>query len=163
MQQTSLFPDDLAGAMIAGEYRYSLWRQWDPALPRALFIMLNPSTADATQDDATLRRCIGFAKSWVCGSVELVNLFAFRSANPAMLAQVADPVGPDNTTHIQQAIARASIIVCAWGAHKQVGYREREVLQLLKGKEVYCLGSTKEGLPRHPLYVPAAAPLVRYP
>jgi hypothetical protein len=161
-----LFSDlaELVGAVIVGDYRYSLWRVWDSTLPRAVFIMLNPPTANQTQDDATLRRCIGFTKSWRCGSVEVVNLYAFRSKDPAMLTQVVDPVGPENNTHIQQAIARASFIICAWGAYKHSrGDRKREVLQLLEGKEAYCLGYTKDGLPRHPLYVPATTQLLRYP
>ena len=164
MQQL-LFSDlaDLTGAVIIGDYRYCLWRVWDLGLPRALFIMLNPSSATETQDDATLRRCVSFAKSWSCGSVEITNLFAFRSTDPTMLSQVADPVGPENTTYIKQAIARAEVIVCAWGAHKSIGYRDIEVLQLLDGREVHCLGCTKNGLPRHPLYVPAGAHLQHYP
>lgn len=163
--QPSLFPDlaHFSGAVIVGDYRYTLWRMWDVALPRAVFIMLNPSTADQDQDDATLRRCISFARSWSCGSVEIVNLYAFRSTNPAQLTQVVDSVGPENTTYLQQAIERAHIIICAWGTHKCIGKRDLELLQLLEGKEVYCLGYTKYGMPRHPLYVPASTPLLRYP
>ena len=165
MQQIPLFSDlaEVAGAVIIDNYRYLLWRTWDFRLPRALFIMLNPSTADATQNDPTLRRCIGFAKSWACGSLEVVNLFAFRSTDPAILTQVPDPVGPENDTYTEQAIARASHIVCAWGAHKHIANRYIEVLHILEGKDVYCLGWTKEGLPRHPLYVPANTALLRYP
>jgi hypothetical protein len=165
--QQSLFPDLApvaeAGAVIMENYRYTLWRVWDESLPRVTFIGLNPSTANERQDDATLRRCVSFARSWACGSVEVVNVYAFRSTNPAILTQVADPVGPENTVYLQQAIARAQMIICAWGAHKIIGYRDIEVLSLLVGKDVYCLGCTKEGMPRHPLYVPANTQLLRYP
>jgi len=163
--QEFLFSDltDLSGAVIVGSYRYTLWRVWDPALPRAVFIMLNPSTADHVQTDATLRRCISFARSWSCGSLEIVNLYAFRSPHPVVLSHVADPVGPENTVYIQQAIARAHFIICAWGTHKTVGTRDREILSLLEGKEAYCLGCTKGGMPRHPLYIPADTPLQHYP
>ena len=165
MQQIPLFSDlaEVAGAVITGNYRYLLWRTWDYRLPRVLFIMLNPSTADATQNDPTLRRCIGFAQSWAYGSLEVANLYAFRSTDPAMLYQVADPVGPENNTYTQQAIARASTIICAWGVHKHIANRDIEALHMLEGKDVYCLGRTKEGLPRHPLYVPANTALFRYP
>lgn len=165
MQQLPPFSDlsALNGAIIVDNYRYVLWRIWNPSLPRVLFIMLNPSTADQIQNDATLRRCIHFAQSWSCGSIEVVNLFAFRSTNPSMLAHVADPVGPENNTHIQQAIRRASLIVCAWGAYKNSGKRVREVLKFLEGREVYCFGCTREGNPRHPLYVPAISQLLCYP
>jgi hypothetical protein len=163
--QQSLFPTCTAhsGAVIVGNYRYTLWRIWDSALPWAVFIMLNPSTADAMQDDATLRRCVHFARSWGCGSVEVVNLYAFRSTNPDKLVEIVDPIGPENTAYLQQAIARSHILICAWGTHKAVGKRDEELLQLLEGKEVYCLGSTKNGMPRHPLYVSTATSLRRYP
>src|SRR5262249_14212908 len=87
-----------------GRYRYSLTRRWgDAAEPRALFVMLNPSTADAEQDDPTIRRCIGFAKAWGMGSLEVVNLYALRATDPAALLSAPDPIGPKNDTMITSA------------------------------------------------------------
>ena len=162
MKQASLF--DQGGAIIDGEYRYSLWRLWDPEQPRILFIMLNPSTADEDQDDATLRRCITFARSWQAGSLEVVNLYAYRATHPARLSQVTDATGPENDTHILRAVNLANRIICAWGAHKQAQKRSTEVLALLEGKDLYCLGHTRGGHPRHPLYTPnGIQPLCYHP
>jgi hypothetical protein len=161
MKQASLIAT--SGATISGDYRYSLWRIWEPEQPRTLFIMLNPSTADQAQDDATIRRCIHFARAFQTGSLEVVNLYAFRATDPARLAQATDATGPENNAHIEQAAARAALIVCAWGAHKQAQGRNREVLALLeKSKNLYCLGVTRGGHPRHPLYIPACVQLERY-
>ncbi|MCL6576102.1 DUF1643 domain-containing protein [Kyrpidia sp.] len=87
-------------ATIVGPYRYSLTREWDASKPRVVFIMLNPSTADDDQDDNSVKRCIGFAKKWGFGSLEVVNLFAYRTPNPEKLSQVEDPVGMENREHI---------------------------------------------------------------
>jgi len=119
MKQVSLFPTERAGgAIIQGNYRYCLWRIWEPTLPRILFVMLKPSTADQDQADATIQRCISFARSWQAGSLEVVNLYAFKATNPTMLALIEDATGPENNTHIQQAAERATTIVCAWGHTK---------------------------------------------
>ncbi len=113
MHQTSLFGTDITtGAIIIGCYRYTLWRIWDEHKPRVLFVLLNPSTANAIQDDATLRRCIHFARSWSYGSLEIVNLFALRATNPIHLRQAADPIGPCNDLYIREAAARATLLIC---------------------------------------------------
>ncbi len=155
-------PLTTSGAIISGDYRYSLWRIWEPEQPRILFIMLNPSTADQDQDDATIRRCINFARTLQGGAIEVVNLYAYRATDPARLAQAQDATGPENNAHIQQAAARAALIICAWGAHKQTQGRSREVLDLLADRDLYCLGVTRGGHPRHPLYIPACAQIERY-
>jgi hypothetical protein len=149
-----------ASAVISpcGRYRYVLHRELPQPLrwvKPALFIMLNPSTADATQDDPTIRRCIGFAKYWGCTSLTVVNLFALRSTDPSGLAIDHDPVGPDNDTHIAEQIRLHSlgVIVGAWGAHPFARKRAEEVMQ--KHGPFSCLGTTKAGAPRHPLYVKA--------
>ena len=159
---TNLFAK--AGAIISdcGLYRYLLTREWDREAPPALFVMLNPSTADATRDDPTVRRCVGFARAWGCGGLRVANLFAFRSASPGALHDAADPVGPDNDRHLREAAAGAKVVVAAWGVMGALRDREGIVGDLLReaGVSVRCLGTTKGGHPRHPLYVPAAQPLV---
>lgn len=122
--------------------------------------MLNPNTADAECDDPTIRRCIRFAQSWGCGSVEIVNLFAYRTPDPCALLHAADPTGPDNDHYLIQAIDRAHTIVVAWGTHGSLLDRNRFVLDLLAAREqAFCLGLTKNGHPRHPLYVKGTVPL----
>ncbi len=145
------------GAVIdkAGLYRYSLWRDWDMEKPKLVFIMLNPSKADANIDDPTLRRCINFAKSWGFGSLIVVNLFAFRTARPLDLRQVDDPIGSQNDRYLKKAIKSADKVVVAWGNKGKLMQRDRLVLELLSKHNVqpHCLGITKVGSPRHPLYV----------
>lgn len=141
-------------------YRYLLTRQWGSG-PRALFVGLNPSTADAGTDDPTTRRIVGFAQSAGCGSMALVNLYAWRSTSPSVLRQVTDPIGPDNDQWIAHALSAADIVVIAWGTHAGVA-RAAAVIHLLAHSTIWCLGRTKDGHPRHPLYVPARTPLELY-
>lgn len=145
------------GATIdpTGRYRYTLWREWDLNAPRIAFVMLNPSTADAATDDPTIRRCIGFARSWGYGSVEVVNLFAYRTTDPEVLRRVADPTGPENDRYLLKARRRAGEMVAAWGNRGAFRDRDRVVIRLLfdRGGVIYCLGRTRAGQPRHPLYV----------
>lgn len=142
-----------------GRYRYRLTREWGPG-QAACFVMLNPSTADATVDDPTIRRCIGFAKSWGCGSLVVVNLFAYRTARPALMKLVSDPVGPENDQHIRAAVTAAAVVVAAWGVDGSYRARAREVLPLLQAP--FCLGMTKAGAPRHPLFLRGDTKLVPY-
>ena len=145
------------GAIIdkTGFYRYSLWREWNINAPNLVFIMLNPSKADESIDDPTLRRCINFAKSWGCGSLKVVNLFAYRSVSPSDLKRVNDPIGKQNNLYLKKAIKSADKVVVAWGNNGKLMQRDRAVLQLLSKHNLqpYCLGTTQEGSPRHPLYV----------
>ncbi|OBQ45251.1 MAG: hypothetical protein AN484_02645 [Aphanizomenon flos-aquae WA102] len=139
------------------KYRYLLGRKWDENLPQVTFIMLNPSTADDKKLDYTLIRCIDFAQSWKkYGSLELVNLFAYRATYPTELGEVDDPVGPDNDHYIKLATQRADLIVLAWGVgankHTRIKNRDKEVLSLISGQQpIYCLQLTKEGHPHHPI------------
>lgn len=144
-----------------GAYRYTLGRAWGEG-ETLVWCMLNPSRADATADDRTLTRCVGFARAWGCGSLVLVNLFALRSTDPAALVAAADPVGPDNDRHLaEQAAGRR--VVCAWGAtaagSRRPTLRDRagEVLRLLRpaAAELCCLGLSAGGHPLHPLRLPA--------
>lgn len=146
-------------------YRYRLGRTWDETLRPAVFVMLNPSTADAARDDPTIRRCVGFAKSWGCGGIVVVNLYGWRSADSRALRAAADPVGPDNDRHIRAAAEQGHPVVAAWGSVGKPESRVRRVRELLAevGVPVKCLGLTKFGGPRHPLYVRADAALLDYP
>jgi hypothetical protein len=154
------------GARIdpTGRYRYTLWRAWDPERPRVAFVMLNPSTADARRDDPTIRRCIRFARDWGFGSVEVVNLFAFRARSPRRLRRAMDPVGPGNDRHLLAAASRARRLVAAWGIHGSLRSRDHAVRKLLgKRHKLRCLGTTASGYPRHPLYFPSTTVLIPYP
>jgi hypothetical protein len=145
------------GAVIdkTGLYRYSLWREWDIDKSKIVFIMLNPSKADASIDDPTLRRCISFAKFWDYGSLIVVNLFAFRTASPLELKKVDNPIGKQNDRYLKKAIKSADRVVVAWGNNGKLMQRDRLVLELLSKHNIqpHCLGITKAGYPRHPLYV----------
>jgi len=121
-----------------------------------VFVMLNPSTADAEQDDPTIRRCAGFARAWGFGGMTVVNLFAFRATDPARLRRARDPVGRDNDHHIATAARGAGMVVLAWGVHGALDGRDRVVAALLADVRPRCLGTTRGGYPRHPLYLPAA-------
>jgi hypothetical protein len=140
-------------------YRYLLGRSLTLHSParRVCWLMLNPSTATADKDDATIRRCIGYSIAWGFNVLEVVNLFALRSTDPRALASDADPVGPLNDHAIELATARAEIVVAAWGSGQNipvVHQRARQVCEHLRGRGVVvcCLGVTKHGKwPVHPL------------
>lgn len=135
------------------KYQYSLTRNWDVNLEDVLFVLLNPSTADAFQDDPTVRRCIGFARSWGYGGIEVVNIFAYRTTYPKELKRAIDPIGPANDAYIDEALYRCGMVVAAWGAHSDFSTRREAISKRLDG--AFCLGKTKSGAPRHPLYVRA--------
>jgi hypothetical protein len=143
-----------ATAEIHGEYRYTLTRVWDPALPKMTFVLLNPSTADAVQLDPTLRRCVGFAKREGYGGMAILNLYAFRTKNPKVMMAAPDPVGPDNDRVLA---AVTGTVVAGWGT-KAAPARVARALALLP--RLHALGVTKDGHPRHPLHVRADAPLI---
>jgi hypothetical protein len=148
---------------VSGLYRYSLWRAWCADHLRVVFIMLNPSTADEQRNDPTIRRCIEFARTWQFGSVDVVNLFAYRATDFKELLKVDDPVGEENDLFIEKAIEGCSKIVVGWGTKGALFDRDRQVLQLLVGMQnVYCLDMTKDGYPRHPLYVRGDTRLVPF-
>ncbi len=149
----------------SGQYRYLLSRDWDPSRPRVAFVMLNPNRADATRDDPTIRRCVGFARSWGFGALDVVNLFALRAPRPALLRTAAAPLGARNDRFVREACCRASLTVAAWGVHGAWHAREQAVLDLLRpyGVAMRCLGVTAGGHPRHPLYLPASTALQPFP
>jgi hypothetical protein len=160
--------EDLAGGLAAAvfdskarEYRYLLTRIWDPHVKPVVFVMLNPSTADALEDDPTIRRCTSFARRERAGGLVVVNLFGLRSTDPRALLHHPDPVGRNNDAFIRQATHQADTVICAWGAAGVTGDRGREVTRALIARRVslQCLGTTSTGQPRHPLYLPSGAAL----
>ena len=145
----------------SGKYRYSLSRLWNAEGKRAVFVMLNPSKADATLNDPTISRCITFANRMGCGSLEVVNLFAFRTAYPKELRACRRPIGKLNDQYIAAAVEMASLVVVAWGNWGRLYGRDQEVLQLIKSKNtLLCFGITGQGQPRHPLFLPSDIELI---
>lgn len=152
-------------------YRYRLWRSWCGPLDRertCLFVMLNPSTADALEDDPTIRRCVDFANRAGFNRLEVVNLFAYRTPSPAALKTFdGDAVGPANYLSVRTSARDAGLIVCAWGADG--GYQDQDEVVMNGLKErgisapIVCLGKTARGYPRHPLYIKGDTALIAFP
>lgn len=134
-------------------YRYALWRRWGGG-PHAMFIGLNPSTADETADDPTIRRCIGFARAWGYGALCMTNLFAYRATQPADMKKATDPIGWENDAYLRRLAAEAGVVVAAWGAHGAFKGRDQSVRLSVRG--LHYLRLTKDGHPGHPLYLPAS-------
>lgn len=158
-------------ANIEGEYRWWLERDWSQpgtergAIDLLAFVMLNPSTADGEVDDATIRRCVGFAKREGAWRMDVFNLFALRSTDPAALLTHPDPIGIANDELLRSVSQYGGHFktVVAWGAHKMVTPERVTILTesaAAAGTTLWCLGTTKSGAPRHPLYVKADTPLV---
>lgn len=158
---SDLFLERDAVISPCGTYRYLLRRTWDAKQPRALFVMLNPSTADAEIDDATIRSCIRLSRGLGFGSFEVVNIFAFRATDPEDMAKADDPIGPDNERIVIGAINRCDTVICAWGAHPMAARKSTFLLGHIRSRRpaAYCLGKTKAGAPKHPLYIKSGTPL----
>lgn len=150
---SDLFEQATARISACGHYRYELRRGWPKAGPLHCWVMLNPSTADAQQDDPTLRRCVSYSWRWGARGIVVVNLFAWRATKPAELLAAADPVGPENDDAIRAAVAECDVVIAAWGAHKarRIGGRATLVRAMLP-THTRCIGFTAGGEPRHPLY-----------
>ena len=148
------------------EYRYSLTRIWEPRLPYVVWIMLNPSTADAHSDDATIRKCMGFTNGWGYGGIIVANLFAWRSRSPkALLTPGVDPVGPENDLYVRVAARGAALVVCGWGATPFAATRAPIVTASVwrhSPRPPMCLGTVKSGEPKHPLTLGYATELVTF-
>jgi len=144
-------------------FRYRLGRRWGDGAG-VCFVLLNPSTADETREDATVRRCIGFAQNLGCGALEVVNLYAYVATDPAELRRAGYPVGRYNDRHIEAAATECERVVLAWGVHAAKLDRPGEVLGLLRrmGVEPHCLRLTASGHPEHPLRLPLGRGLVRF-
>lgn len=158
---------ELGGASLSscGRYRYHLWRAVGPEPTRVVFVMLNPSTADAMTDDPTIRKCVGFSRRWGYGYLDVVNLFAWRATNPKMLATVEDPIGPENGLYQFSVMRCASLVVCAWGSDKFARQQAVAFRRHLSGIDapVKALRISDGGAPWHPLYVPYDVTLQPYP
>lgn len=171
--------DPIVRAVISDDQRYRYWlcRPFAEGQGWVVFIMLNPSTADSEVDDPTIRRCVSFSRQWGCRGIIVVNLFAMRSPDPdvliASLKRGEDIVGPDNFRYLEKAVGVAettpnSKIVCAWGSAKPARVHSEVIesmisrIKALTVIPLMCLGETKDGHPRHPLYVPGDQPLVPF-
>lgn len=149
MKKTATFSEDRA-------YRYSLSRIWDPAGAVAVFVGLNPSTADETEDDPTIRRCIGFARDWGAGGLVMLNAFAFRATDPLDMKAAAEPIGARNDEELYKWAFSARWVVACWGVHGRHlarGFAVRHLLRSAAGDNLKVLGLTKDGHPKHPLYL----------
>ncbi|WP_339108813.1 DUF1643 domain-containing protein [Thioclava sp. GXIMD4216] len=141
------------------QYRYLLTRVWDPEGPRALFVMLNPSTATEVQNDPTVERCERRARVLGFGAFRVTNIFAYRATDPKVMRAQPDPVGPENDRAILESLDWVSgpqdRVICAWGAHGAHLGRGAAVEALLRGADraLYHLGLTQAGAPKHPLYI----------
>lgn len=144
-----------------GVYRYHLRRRWGGA-GSLTWILLNPSTADGTINDPTIRRLLAFSRAWGYGGLVVVNLFALRATNPQELARHPNPVGPDNDDWIRAATSGVPMVLLAWGAHGFATERAEYVRSMLGETRACCLGVTKHGHPRHPLYVSSGVEPIEY-
>lgn len=149
-----------------GTYRYALTRKTENIFPgkgTALFVMLNPSTADATLDDPTIRRCKSFSASWDCNGLTVANLYALRATDPAELWRHPNPVGPENDQHLMMLAHEYKDVVCAWGKNAKPE-RVATAVSILKnaGARLWCFGTNKDGSPKHPLYIKASQPLIEW-
>jgi len=129
-------------------YRYSLTRIWDESKTKLLFILFNPSTADSRKDDPTIRRLIGFAKSWGYGGIYVGNIYAYRSTDPKEIKKVLNPIGPENMRCLLELTSKVEKVVYAWGNH----YQEPPWLRALV-EQPYCISVSKKRIPKHPLYL----------
>lgn len=143
------------------EYRYTLWRYWDESLPFVQYIGLNPSTADETKDDPTIRKCVGFAKRFGMGGICMTNLFAWRDTKPENMKKAAEPIGPDNDLFLQEVAKEAEIVIAAWGNHGIHLGRDEIVRALIPNMKALKINAAT-GQPGHPLYIPYETQLIDY-
>ena len=148
-----------------GNYRYWLTRDWSSKntnVKVVCFVMLNPSKADAEQDDPTIRRCINYAKDWGFSVLLVVNIHAYRATKPADLRKALNPEGPDNLFWLKHFTKYSDLVVCAWGNHGAYNNQSRKVLNHFKnwGLKPKCFGLSNCGEPLHPLYQKRTAELI---
>lgn len=158
-----------AGFSECGRYRHWLSRNWQPPgemPPKALlFIGMNPSTAEADVDDPTIRREIEFSKRFGASAYVKVNVMDYRATSPKqLLAQGVNPCSDENREVIRRAAESAAKIIVCWGKlHRPLRRYADNTLGILRGRELWCLGKNADGSPRHPLYLPGATPLEKFP
>jgi hypothetical protein len=147
------------------QYRYTLFRQWDENIPPLAFLMLNPSTADETQNDPTVERCQRRAQSSGAGGVVVLNIFALRSTDPKALYSHADPIGPKNDESIVGVAGAIGSVICAWGTHGALNERGKTVLSWLRAHDIkpLALKINADGSPAHPLYLPYSLQPIEMP
>lgn len=149
-----------------GLYRYYLERDWGKGR-KLYFLMYNPSTADGKEDDPTINRCIDFAKRNNYTRIGVINLYAYRAADPKDLLKCQDPIGPKNFKSLEDAAKIAKQytypIVCAFGNNSEVikGHHKK-VIEIFNGCNLLCLGTNKNGSPKHPLYIKSEQQLLEW-
>lgn len=163
----SALPETTKDACLSddGKYRWWLSREWEHGDGTCVFVMLNPSTADALEDDATIRRCVGFAEREGCNKLVVVNLFSYRTTYPVQLLNARHPIGEHNEQHLIEAVEQADVLIVAWGNDGGFEERDQEVMKLLRDHapvDVHCLGTTGAGFPKHPLRLRKDTPLEVY-
>lgn len=159
-------PEKQSDAVIVGQYRYALWRRWEPGSKQLLWVLLNPSSADSETDDPTLRRLLFYSKRLGFNSLAVGNLFAYRSPSPDALPRDKEAaIGPENDRYLLQLAYESTEIVVGWGAGGGLHGRDPVVLKLLQRvqKSLFCLGYTQYGAPRHPLYCRNDAEFLPHP
>lgn len=142
-------------------YRYILTRTWDTTKPYIIFVGLNPSTADETEDDNTIKKLVRYSKRWGYGGIIMTNIFAFRATQPKDMKKAEDPIGPDNDRYLCNIISsgQATTVVAMWGNHgvyKQRGERVKQLLNEMEFKgyiNLKCFEISKQGQPKHPLFL----------
>jgi hypothetical protein len=139
-----------------GHFRYRLGRSWNTSRPVLAFVMLNPSTADADIDDPTIRKCIGFAVRLGFGAIDVVNLFAYRAADPKALKAAGYQRGPENARWIDHAVRESEDVICGWGSNARGLAAAAETLDMIRavGHTPKALRVTPDGIPQHPLMLP---------
>lgn len=157
------------GAIFSADrvWRYALWRKWDSSLPPLMVVGLNPSTADETVDDPTVRRCLGYAREWGFGSLRMLNAFSYRATDPSDMFEALAHMKPSvmnasNAVNLDylETLAWATVkqngaVLAAWGNHGAWMGQDALVTEAItrKGVGVACLGKTNTGQPKHPLYL----------
>ncbi len=151
-----------SGAIFSEDriHRYVLIREWDLNKPSLMFVSLNPSTADETKNDPTVRRCIGFAERWGFGKLFMMNMFAFRATLPTDLFNSENPIGDKNDYWLKKIAKKADKIVLAYGNHGDFKGRHIKILKLIDNP--YCIKKSKTGMPTHPLYLKYTKKPIKY-
>jgi len=142
------------------KYRYVLSRIWDESKSKVMIIGLNPSTADASYDDPTIRKCIKYAKSWGYGGIYMLNLFAFRASKPKIMFSVDEPIGVENNQYLMDYSLKCDKVVCAWGSDGNYKNRSSEIKSKLSN--LHYLARNKSGEPSHPLYLKPELTPIRF-